>query len=235
LSVSWSATGLPAGLSIASTGPTTAAVTGTPTTGGTYAVTVTAGDSTNGSGSTSVSWTVNAVTVKNPGNQTTAPSTAVSLAMSATDTSPNPNLSWTAANLPAGLSIDAATGVISGTTGAASPAVTVTVTATDTGTGAAGSTSFAWTVAVPNTVTVTNPGTQSTKRNSSVRLQMSGTDSGGLALTWKATGLPKGLSMSSSGLISGTPTRLGTWTVTVTATDSTGAHGSATFSWTIHS
>ena len=58
----------------------------------------------------------------------------------------------------------------------------------------------------------------------------------GQTLTYSAAGLPPGLSISSStGLISGTPTTAGTSTVTVTATDGTGASGSATFTWTIGS
>jgi hypothetical protein len=235
LGVSWSATGLPAGLGIASTGATSAAITGSPTTGGTYSVTVTAADTTGGSAAASFTWTVNAVTVTNPGNQTTKPSTAVSLTVHATDTSPGPSLQWSATGLPAGLGINASTGVISGTTGAAAPPSAVTVTATDTGTGVSGSAAFNWTVATgPNTITVKNPGNQSTKRNSSVRLQLSATDSGGLTVTWTATGLPRGLSINSSGLISGTPSRTGTSTVTVTATDASGGRGSASFSWTVH-
>jgi hypothetical protein len=47
--------------------------------------------------------------------------------------------------------------------------------------------------------------------------------------------LPAGLSISSSGLITGTPTTAADYSVTVTATDTTGAHGSATFSWNISS
>jgi putative Ig domain-containing protein len=87
-----------------------------------------------------------------------------------------------------------------------------------------------------NTVTVTSPGNQSTKRNTAVSLQIHASDSAtGQTLTYSATGLPRGLSINSStGLISGTPTRTGTSSVTVTATDTTGAAGSASFSWTIH-
>jgi Putative Ig domain len=48
-----------------------------------------------------------------------------------------------------------------------------------------------------------------------------------------ATGLPAGLSMSANGVISGAATVTGTTTVTVTAKDSTGASGSATFVWTV--
>ncbi|MFF4906425.1 M4 family metallopeptidase [Streptomyces sp. NPDC001260] len=52
-------------------------------------------------------------------------------------------------------------------------------------------------------------------------------------LTYEATGLPDGLSISPSGLITGTPTTLGTSDVTITVTDSTGASASKTFSWRI--
>ena len=86
-----------------------------------------------------------------------------------------------------------------------------------------------------NTVTVTNPGSQTGTVGTAASLQMHATDSqSGQTLTWSATGLPAGLSISSStGLISGTPTTASTYSVTVTATDTTGAHGSASFSWTI--
>ena len=86
-----------------------------------------------------------------------------------------------------------------------------------------------------NTVTVTNPGSQSATAGTAASLQIHATDSAaGQTLTYSATGLPAGLSISATtGLISGTPTTAGTSTVTVTATDSTGAAGSATFSWTV--
>ena len=66
-------------------------------------------------------------------------------------------------------------------------------------------------------------------------LQVSASDSAsGQTLTYSASGLPAGLSISTStGLISGTPTTAGTSSVTVTATDTTGASGSASFTWTI--
>jgi hypothetical protein len=88
-----------------------------------------------------------------------------------------------------------------------------------------------------NTVTVTNPGSQSSTRNVATSLQIVATDSGsGQTLTYAASNLPRGLTINSStGRISGTPTRLQTRTVTVTVTDTTGAQGSTSFSWTIHS
>ncbi|ACU73817.1 cellulose-binding family II [Catenulispora acidiphila DSM 44928] len=86
-----------------------------------------------------------------------------------------------------------------------------------------------------NTVTVTNPGSQTGKVGTAISgLQIQGTDSGsGQTLTYSASGLPAGLSISSSGLITGTPTTAGSSTVAVTATDSTGASGSAGFTWTV--
>ncbi|HEX4224551.1 MAG TPA: protease pro-enzyme activation domain-containing protein [Pseudonocardiaceae bacterium] len=85
-----------------------------------------------------------------------------------------------------------------------------------------------------NTVTVTSPGNQNTSTGSSVNLTVTGSDSAGAALTWSATGLPTGLSINAtSGVISGTANTAGTYSVTVTAKDSTGASGSASFTWTV--
>ena len=85
-----------------------------------------------------------------------------------------------------------------------------------------------------NTVTVTNPGSQTSTVGTAASLQIAATDSAsGQTLTYSATGLPAGLSISSSGLITGTPTTAGSSSVTVTAKDTTGASGSASFGWTV--
>jgi Putative Ig domain len=88
-----------------------------------------------------------------------------------------------------------------------------------------------------NTLTVTNPGSRTGTVGTATSLQINATDSAsGQTLTYSATGLPSGLSISSStGLISGTPTTAGTYSVTATATDTTSAFGSASFTWTIGS
>jgi hypothetical protein len=99
-----------------------------------------------------------------------------------------------------------------------------------------GTTAFTSGSTTGNTVTVTNPGSQSTTTGSSVSLQISASDSAGATLTYSASGLPTGLSISSStGKITGTASTAGTYQVTVTAKDSTGASGSASFSWTVGS
>jgi hypothetical protein len=86
-----------------------------------------------------------------------------------------------------------------------------------------------------NTVSVNNPGTQTTTIGSPVSLQIAAGDSAsGQSLAYAASGLPAGLSISSSGLITGSPTTAGTSSVTVTAKDSTGASGATTFSWVVN-
>ncbi|MET8623798.1 putative Ig domain-containing protein [Kitasatospora sp. NPDC004669] len=86
-----------------------------------------------------------------------------------------------------------------------------------------------------NTVTVTNPGNQSSAQGSSVSLQIHASDSAsGQTLSYTASGLPAGLSVNSTtGLITGTANTTGSYTATVTATDGTGASGSTTFGWTV--
>jgi subtilase family serine protease len=181
------------------------------------------------------STSTNTVTVTNPGSQTGTVGTAASLQIAATDSASGQTLTYSATGLPAGLSINSSTGLISGTPTTAG-SNSVTVTATDT-TGAHGSASFTWTInsTTGNTVTVTNPGSQTGTVGTAASLQVHATDSAsGQTLTYSATGLPTGLSISSTtGLISGTPTTAGTYSVTVTVKDTTGATGSATFTWTI--
>lgn len=83
-------------------------------------------------------------------------------------------------------------------------------------------------------VSVRSPGAQKDGTALPVSLRVAATDSGsGTTLTYKASGLPAGLSMSSSGLITGTPTTVGTGTVTVTATDQFTNNGSIRFPWKV--
>ena len=86
----------------------------------------------------------NTVTVTSPGSQAGTVGTAASLQVHATDSGTGQTLSYSAAGLPAGLSIAPGTGLISGTPTTAGTS-TVTVTATD-GTGASGSATFTWTI-----------------------------------------------------------------------------------------
>jgi GH25 family lysozyme M1 (1,4-beta-N-acetylmuramidase) len=136
--LTYSATGLPPGLSI---NATTGQITGTPTTAGSSNVTVKAATA-----SVSFTWDVpGPLTVTSPGKESTTDGSPVSLQLKATDTVTAPPITFTATGLPPGLSV-ASNGLITGwpsTPGSYS----VTVTATDNA-GNAGSASFIWTVTV---------------------------------------------------------------------------------------
>ncbi|MCP2335154.1 M4 family metallopeptidase [Actinomadura rupiterrae] len=82
-------------------------------------------------------------TVTNPGDQTGTVGTAASLQIKATDPN-NQTLTYSATGLPAGLSINASSGLISGTPTTAGTS-SVTVTAKNTS-GNTGSTTFNWTI-----------------------------------------------------------------------------------------
>jgi hypothetical protein len=236
--LTYSATDLPFGLSL---NATTGAVTGSPTAAGTYLTTLTANDGS-GASSVNLSWTIspkgtgNVITVTPPANQTGTVGTAASLQIQATDSAAGQTLTYSAAGLPAGLAISSSTGLISGTpTTAATSSVTVTVSDT---TGAKGTAAFTWTVNPQgtNTITVTNPGNQTSTVGTAASLQIQATDSAaGQTLTYSAAGLPAGLAISATtGAITGTPTTAATSSVTVTVSDTTGAKGTATFTWTVN-
>ncbi len=177
----------------------------------------------------------NTVTVANPGNKTNNVNDVVNLQITATDSDSSQTLIFSATGLPTGLVISNS-GLITGTV-TVQGTFNVTVTATD-GTGANGQTGFSWIVSpvVTNVITITAPGDQSTQLGAVVNLPMAAIDSNPLltSFNWGASGLPTGLVISaSSGTISGSPTVVGTGTVTVTATDSTGSTGITSFTWTI--
>ena len=230
--LTYSATGLPAGLAISASGQ----VTGTPTAAGANSVTVTANDGRGGTGSATFSWPIAAANVApvvtNPGAQSGTVGMAVTaLQIVATDGNGDP-LTFSATGLPAGLTISAS-GQVTGTPTAAG-ANSVTVTAND-GRGGTGSATFSWPIAAANVApVVTNPGAQSgTVGMAITALQIVATDGNGDPLTFSATGLPAGLTISASGQVHGHADGGGANSVTVTANDGRGGTGSATFSWPI--
>ena len=80
---------------------------------------------------------------------------------------------------------------------------------------------------------IQNPGNQQSTVNSFVSMSVIASDPNGDALEFAAVNLPVGLTISPDGVISGTPTELNTWSVTVTVTDNISGFDSAVFDWTI--
>ncbi len=235
LPLTYSATGLPPGLSIDSgTGTIAGTLGGTAAAGSPYSVTVTASDGTH-SGSQSFAWTVAHLALAAPDNRSDRDAATVSLQLAGTDADSD-TLTYSATGLPAGLSLNAGTGLISGTVGTAahvhSP-YAVTVTTSD-GTHSA-SQSFVWSV-TPR-VGVVNPGPAGSATGDTVSLQVQATALAGGTLSYSATGLPAGLSISSTtGEISGTidagAAQAAPYAVAVTASDGTSS-SSQTFAWTV--
>ena len=167
-----------------------------------------------------------------PETEQTAVNTSVSVPIRTLNTLAGESATYTATGLPPGTSINTS-GVITGTPTAVGT-YNVTVTPSAATAVVPASVSFTWNV-TPGTVTLTSPGNQATTEGSAVDLQVAATDSAsGYTPSFTATGLPPGLSISSGGTISGWPDTLGTYAITVTATDSAGATASAVFNWTVN-
>jgi len=229
---SWTATSLPSGLSI---NPTTGAITGNPTATGT--ATITATDANGCTGTTSL--TINpfacpiiTVTPNPLANGTVG--TAYSASPTASGAPGGSSYAWTATGLPAGLILNATTGVISGTPIATGNA---TITATFSGPGGEqcqGSTTLAVTAAPCPTITVTPAvlpnGTVGTAYNQSL-VPTGGTTPYTFAVTLGS--LPAGLSLNGgTGAITGIPTSTSAASFTITATDANDCTGTRSFTVT---
>ena len=117
--------------------------------------------------------------------------------------------------LPAGLTLNPATGAIQGTPTAAGTS-TFTVKVVDTN-GDIAAASLSITIQPLPTITTTSLPAGTSGRAYSATLSAAG---GVPPYTWSATGLPSGITLSgSTGVLSGTPLRPGTYTVQFTATD----------------
>jgi hypothetical protein len=232
--LTYTATGLPPGLTVmASTGY----ISGTPTTAGAYSVTARASDGVL-TASQTFTWTITVldttppiVTITGPTSAATYTTTATTMSLSGTasDAVGVTQVSW--------VNNRGGNGTATGTTSWSVSAIALqagsnvlTVTARD----AAGNTSSdVLTVTVNAPPTLAAVANQSSVTGLATTLQLVGSDPNGDPLTYSATSLPPGLSVgSSSGLISGTPTVVGTYNVAVSVSDGTQS-ASRTFTWTV--
>jgi GH25 family lysozyme M1 (1,4-beta-N-acetylmuramidase) len=139
---------------------------------------------------------------------------------------------FSATGLPPGLSIDASTGALSGQTRLRVAAFPVSVTASAP-TDPSVTESFMWNVHGRVSLGALSARTGSV--GSPVQYQVAAADGlAGCTLQFSASGLPRGLTISSCGLISGWPATSGRYTVRVHLTDSSGAAlATGSFAWTI--
>jgi subtilase family serine protease len=83
-------------------------------------------------------------------------------------------------------------------------------------------------------IAISNPGVLHSRIGTSATFQVQATDSGGVPVTYTASGLPAGLTINpATGFISGTPTAPQIATVKIGASDKWTNSGSAIFSWVI--
>ena len=175
----------------------------------------------------------------NPGQQNNAEGDVVSLQIDATSGTGDP-VTFSTGGLPRGLSLDQSTGLISGqltpaTAGEYSIRVEVHAPGQQTQT-----LNFGWTVTNSNGVVSFTLPDITNAVGDSANLDVAaivGPDPDGDALTWTASNLPPGLSMSNSGTVSGTiDAGLGPvpadFDVQVNAFDGTNSSG-AVFTWTV--
>jgi hypothetical protein len=206
-----------AGLTLNSLG----SLSGTPTTIGTSARTVTligSGGTTTGTFALSV--TAGAPSVKTGQSFSCVGGVAFSGTLAALDTGNRTVTSWAATGLPAGLSLNTATGVISGTPTASGA---FSVSATATGPGGTGTATVAFQVGAGAPI-VSPDQTLSANFNVPFTATLQAQDIADRPVTsWAATGLPSWATLdAATGTITGTPTARQTESFTVRATNPAG-------------
>ena len=211
-SLSYSATGLPAGLSIdQNTGLISGTIAAGARTLSPYNVQVSVTDGTE-TANESFFWTVTlnnrAPEIVNPPDQESVEGDIVGFQIQASDPENTP-LTYTATNLPTGLAIDPATGLISGTvTAGASSGSPYLVNVVASDGELTDDTTFPWVIKAVQAgqpPVVTNPGPQTNAEGDPVSLQVVATDTDSPTLDYSSLGLPPGLFIgSTTGLIEGT-------------------------------
>jgi hypothetical protein len=208
---SYTTTSLPPGLSL---DPSSGLISGTPTQSGTFSSTISAINA-GGTGTAVFSFTISE-----------PPSPAVSSALDVTATNGLPfyyqiagsayPTAFTAGPLPAGLVFVQSSGLISGTpTQSGTYEVAISV-ANPSGTD---SETLALTVITPPPPAITSSLNVTGTNTFPFQYQIAGTN---FPTTFQASGLPPGLSADSTGLISGTPTKSGTFAGSIGAANSGG-------------
>jgi len=223
----WGPTGLPPGLSL---NPTTGVISGTPTAMGNLRhVDVSVTDRYGATATERFLWVVHTLRVAQPAAQASAVGTATSLQLTASGG--GGSYTFAGLNLPPGLTMTSA-GLISGApTRGGRYLVTATV---DDSWDQRHWVTFAWTVSVPaGGLQVTAPTGDRTGDRLGDAVSITGTADGGSGYTWTATGLPPGVTVDAAGAITGSVTRTGSYTVTLTVRDDASRQATFMFTWVV--
>lgn len=226
----WSATGLPAGVTINSS---SGVISGTPTASCSCNVTVKVTDGLGTQATRNYTINVNgALSITGPAVLPDWTRGKAFSAITVTTSGGTAPLTFSATGLPPGLSINGGTGVISGTPTTAGTYSSIVVTVNDS-VGASATRTYAMTINPP--ITITGPASLPNGQQGVAYASTTVTSTGGTgAISWGASGLPAGMSINAgTGAIGGTPTVVGSFTVNVTATDAIGATGTRSYTITV--
>jgi prepilin-type N-terminal cleavage/methylation domain-containing protein len=216
--VTWTAAGLPAGLAI---NGSTGVISGTPTTVQTAAKTATISIVAKGEkpATTTFTWRVLTpvkLTLGTTFDATKGDNGAYNLAQGLSG-GLGP-YTWKVTGLPPGTTVNASTGVTSGIITAGTRYI-ATAEVTDSAGGVASATAIVNVATTGLRVTTPNPANPDRTSTVGTTTSLTPVAAGASGLTWSATGLPPGLTMT-SGVVSGKPTTAGTYITTLTVTGS---------------
>jgi len=218
---SYSAVPLPLGLAV---DPQTGIISGTPSVAGVYAIALRATNNNGTSDPATLTLTLGSLSVI---SSSTSINGGVGVAFAYQIGATNSPASYNVSGLPAGLTVNSTTGLISGTPTSAG---TSTVSLSANNLAGPGPVTLA-TFTIGNVPVITSAGTVAGTAGSPLTFNVTASNA---PSSYAALGLPSGLSINSAtGVISGTPTLVGAFTASVTATNVSGTSTASSLAFTI--